>query len=322
MQTAYVLVSPCKDEARYIERTLESIERQTVKPVQWVIVDDGSTDDGMAIVERYRERMPFIKVVHRSSGARAVGPGVIRAFYEGLDHVDAPHDFLCKLDVDLELPPRYFEVMLQRMDADPHLGTCSGKSFYRHPGTGAPVNELHGDEQSCGPIKFYRRACFEAIGGFESDVGWDGFDCHKARWMGWRAQSWDDPGIRFEHLRPMGSSQNSVYSGRIRHGRGTWRIGTHPLFFLASALMRSVRQRPYVTGSAYAAYGYLQAAASGAKRYGDPEMTRFIQRFQLRALLHGKRASAEQAFQERLAAKRQARAASLPERAQPVHERQ
>ena len=71
MQTAYVLVSPCKDEARYIERTLKSIERQTVKPVQWVIVDDGSTDDGMAIVERYRERMPFIKVIHRSSGARA-----------------------------------------------------------------------------------------------------------------------------------------------------------------------------------------------------------------------------------------------------------
>ena len=79
-------------------------------------------------------------------------------------------------------------------------------------------------------------------------------------------------------------------------GRGTWLIGTHPLFFLASALMRSVRQRPYVTGAAYAAYGYLQAAASGARRYGDPEMTRFIQRFQLRALVRGKRASAERAF--------------------------
>ncbi len=310
MQTAYVLISPCKDEARYIERTLQSVERQTVKPAQWVIVDDGSTDDGMAIVERYRERMPFIKVVHRDSGARAVGPGVIRAFYEGLRNVDAPYDFLCKFDVDLELPPRYFEVMLERMAVDPFLGTCSGKSFYRHPRTGAEVKELHGDEQSCGPVKFYRRTCFEEIGGFESDVGWDGFDCHKARWMGWRAQSWDEPEIRYEHLRPMGSSQKSVYHGRMRHGRGTYLIGTHPLFFLASALMRSVRQRPYVTGAAYAAYGYLQAAASGAKRYGDPEMTRFIQRFQLRSLLHGKRASAERAFQERLEARRRAGAGS------------
>ncbi len=318
MQTAYVLVSPCKDEARYIEKTLKSIEQQTIKPVQWVIVDDGSTDDGMAIVDRYRERMPFIKVVHRDSGARAVGPGVIRAFYEGLASVDVPYDFLCKFDVDLELPPRYFEIMLRRMDADPFLGTCSGKSFYRHPKTGTQVNELHGDEQSCGPVKFYRRTCFEEIGGFESDVGWDGFDCHKARWLGWRAQSWDEPEIRFEHLRPMGTSQKSVYAGRIRHGRGTYRIGTHPLFFFVSALMRSVRQRPYVTGALYACYGYLQAGASGTRRYGDAEMTRFIQRFQLRALLKGKRASAEQAFQERLVIKGKAPPLSGRERTLPV----
>ena len=302
MQTAYVLISPCKDEARYIERTLDSIANQSIKPVQWAIVDDGSTDDGMAIVERWRARLPFIKIVHRSSGARAVGPGVIRAFNEGLANVDVPYDFLCKFDVDLALPPRYFETMLRRMDADPDLGTCSGKSFYRHPKTGVEVDELHGDEQSCGPIKFYRRTCFEEIGGFMSDVGWDGFDCHKARWMGWRAQSWPDPEIRYEHLRPMGTSQKSVHAGRIRHGRGTWLIGTHPLFFAASMLMRAVRQRPYVTGALYASYGYLKAAATRTPRYGSPEITRFIQRFQLRALVKGKRASAEAAFQERRAA--------------------
>lgn len=300
MQTAYVLVSPCKDEARYIERTLTSIEHQTIKPKQWVIVDDGSTDESMALVERYRERMPYIKVVHRSSGARAVGPGVVRAFYEGLENVDVTYDFLCKFDVDLELPPHYFETMLRRMDADPYLGTCSGKSFYRHPKTGAPVNELHGDEQSAGPVKFYRRACFEAIGGFRSDVGWDAFDCHVARWMGWRAQSWNDPEIRFEHLRPMGSSQKSIYHGRVRHGRGAYLLGTHPLFFCAAAAQRAVRQPPYLTGALALAYGYFHAAFTGAKRHGDPEITRFVQRFQLRALLHGKRASAEQAFRERL----------------------
>jgi hypothetical protein len=138
--------------------------------------------------------------------------------------------------------------------------------------------------------------------------------------MGWRAQSWDEPEIRYEHLRPMGTSQKSVYAGRIRHGRGTWRIGTHPLFFLASAFMRSVRQRPYLTGALYASYGYLQAAATGVERYGDPELTRFIQRFQLRALFHGKRASAERAFQERLRARQAAAhgseaAAALPSKA-------
>ena len=185
------------------------------------------------------------------------------------------------------------------MDADPYLGTCSGKSFYRHPKTGAEVDEMHGDEQSAGPVKFYRRTCFEAIGGFEKDVGWDAYDCHKARWMGWRAQSWRDPEIRFEHLRPMGSSQKSIYHGRIRHGRGAYLLGTHPFFFCLTALRRAVLQRPYVTGTFYFAYGYFQAAFSRAKRHGDADITRFVQRFQLRALIKGKRESAELAFLER-----------------------
>ena len=133
--------------------------------------------------------------------------------------VDVDYDFVCKLDVDLELPERYFEIMLARMDADPSLGTCSGKAYYLDA-SGAPRSELCGDEASVGMIKFYRRAAFEAIGGFETEVGWDGYDCHRARWLGWRAQSWDDPEIRFLHLRPMGSSQKSIYAGRVRHGRG------------------------------------------------------------------------------------------------------
>lgn len=299
MQTGYVLVSPCKDEGAYIERTLRSIALQTVKPVQWIIVDDGSTDDSMAIVARYRAEMPFVKVMTRTSGARQVGAGVIRAFNEGLAHVDADYAFICKFDVDLELPERYFEVMLARMAADPALGTCSGKAYYRHPQTGEIKSELCGDEASVGMIKFYRRACFEAIGGFRTDVGWDGFDCHHARWHGWRAQSWDDPEIRFLHLRPMGSSQKSIHAGRVRHGRGQYMIGAHPAFFLMSSLYRSVRQRPYVTGTFAALWGYLQAKLQGAKPFGDPEITRFIHRYQMRALRRGKRDAAELAFQER-----------------------
>ena len=136
MQTAYVLVSPCKDEAKYIEKTLRSIAQQTVKPAQWVIVDDGSRDDSMAIVAQYQTLMPFIKVVHRETGARQVGPGVIQAFNAGLAAVDAPHDFICKFDVDLELPERYFEIMLERMAADPASAPAAARpsTATRRPG--------------------------------------------------------------------------------------------------------------------------------------------------------------------------------------------
>ncbi len=297
----YVLISPCKDEGAYIEKTLQSILNQTTKPVQWVIVDDGSSDNSVEIINQYKEQMPFIKIVTRPKGERKVGAGVIHAFNEGLKHVDAPeYDFLCKFDVDLDLRPRYFEILMQRMHEDPRLGTCSGKAYYIHPETGERKSELCGDEASVGMTKFYRRECFEQIGGFVAEGGWDGYDCHRARWFGWRALSWDEPeDLQFIHLRPMGSSQKSIYRGRIRHGKGQFHIGTHPLFFLASSVYRSLKQRPYITGTVFSIYGYIKAWLQGEKRFGDKDMVKFIQSYQLKALKEGKGSAAEWAFQQR-----------------------
>ncbi|MDH5722390.1 MAG: glycosyltransferase family 2 protein [Alphaproteobacteria bacterium] len=296
----YILISPCKDEGAYIEKTLRSVLNQTIKPVQWVIVDDGSSDNSVEIIKKYKEQMPFIKIVIRPKGERKVGAGVIHAFNEGLKHIDVPdYDFLCKFDVDLDLKPRYFEVLMQRMNEDPRLGTCSGKAYYIHPQTGERKSELCGDEASVGMTKFYRRDCFEQIGGFVAEVGWDGYDCHRARWFGWRALSWDEPDLQFIHLRPMGSSQKSIYRGRIRHGKGQFHIGTHPLFFLISSAYRSVRQRPYITGTFFSIYGYIKAWLSGEKRFGDAEMVKFIQSYQMKALMEGKGPAAEWAFRQR-----------------------
>ncbi len=300
MKDRYVLVSPCKDEGKYIEKTLESVKNQTVAPVQWVIVDDGSTDNSVELIKKYQQDMPYIKLVHRSSGERKVGGGVIMAFNEGLAAVDVEYDFICKFDVDLELPEKYFETILRKMDADPKLGTCSGKAYYVHPKTGELTSEMCGDEASVGMIKFYRKECFEQIGGFVAEVGWDGFDCHSARWHGWRACSWDEPDLNFVHLRPMGSSHKNIYKGRIRHGKGQYLLGAHPLFFLASSALRSVKQRPYIIGTLYSMYGYFQAWLGGGKRFGDQDITKFIQAYQLRALKKGKREAAEWAFQKRL----------------------
>lgn len=299
MKTAYVLVSPCKDEGKYIEKTLLSIKNQTIQPVQWVIVDDGCTDNSMEIVAKYQESMPYIKVVHRKTEKRNVGAGVIDAFNEGLKHVDVPYDFICKFDVDLDLLPRYYEVLLEKMEADPYLGTGSGKAYYIDAITGERKSELCGDEASVGMTKFYRRECFEQNNGFVAEVGWDGYDCHLARWHGWRALSWDEPDLQFIHLRPMGSSQKSIYRGRVRHGKGQYHIGTHPLFFLASSIFRSVKQRPYIIGTFFSIYGYVKAKLDGLSHFGNKDITNFIRSYQLRALTHGKNEAAEWAFQQR-----------------------
>ncbi|WP_299832305.1 glycosyltransferase family 2 protein [uncultured Roseobacter sp.] len=290
----YVVISPCRNEAEYMRRTLDSMVAQTAQPGLWVIVDDGSTDETPAILAEYAAAHDWIRVVQKPDrGHRAVGPGVIEAFYAGLDTVSLDDfSYLCKLDLDLDLPPRYFEILIGRMEETPRIGTCSGKAYFRNA-AGELVSEQIGDEMSLGMTKLYSVACFRQIGGFVREVMWDGIDCHKARQMGWAPVSWDDPDLRFEHLRPMGSSQQSIFTGRRRHGFGQYYMGTHPLFMLASALNKA-RQRPFVLGGVAMLVGYLGAWMRGAERHGDQDLIAFIRAYQRRALVVGKaRAVAE-----------------------------
>ena len=287
MTQRYVLISPCRNEAQYMRQTLDTVVGQSVLPAKWVIVDDGSSDATPQILAEYAALHAWIEVVTRKDrGHRAVGPGVVDAFYSGYEAINpCDYEFVCKLDLDLRLPPQYFEILMQRMAEQPKIATCSGKAYVEEGGELIP--ERHGDETSLGMTKFYRVSCFEAIGGFVREVMWDGIDCHQCRMKGWIACSWDDPELRFVHLRPMGSSQDSIYTGRMRHGYGQYFMGTGFLFMAASALSR-VNQKPYVFGSAAMLWGWLKAALQRKPRYENLEFRRFLRTYQQRALLVGK----------------------------------
>lgn len=277
-----------------MRRTLDSMVAQSVRPALWVIVDDGSTDATPEILAEYAALHDWIKVVPKPDrGHRAVGPGVIEAFYAGYDTIDPGlYTYMCKLDLDLDLPPGYFEGLMQKMEADPRLGTCSGKAWYTAPG-GGRVWERMGDEMSVGASKFYRIACFSQMGGFVREVMWDGLDCHKLRYLGWKAASFRDEDLAFEHLRPMGSSQQNIYVGRRRHGAGQYFMGSDPIYFTATAVAKFAHP-PYVLGGLASLQGFFGAWMRGAKQYGEPEIRRFIRKYQRAALLKGKaRAVAE-----------------------------
>ena len=300
----YCLITPCRDEAEFARVTLEAVLRQTVLPALWVIVDDGSSDETPRIIEEYIARHPWIRLVRRPDrGHRLLGSGVVEAFYDG-DATINPDDFdyICKLDFDLDIPPRYFESIMERMEADPRIGTCSGKPYFRKKHHTAAservefpittkkgyVSEKCGDENSVGMIKFYRTRCFKQIGGFVRMLMWDGIDCHRCRINGWVAQSWDDPDIRFEHLRPMGTSHKSWWAGRVRHGVGQYYMGTGPLYMLASSTYRMTRP-PLVLGGFAMLWGYVRSWLRHEPRYDDPEFRHFLRIYQRACLLRGKR---------------------------------
>ena len=285
----YVLITPCRDEAKYGRRTLDSVAAQTVKPALWIVVDDGSTDETPSILAEYAAKLPYLTIIRREDrGFRKLGGGVIDAFYSGYDSIN-PRDFdyVCKLDLDLDLPPRYFETLIERMEHDPRIGTCSGKPWFRGP-RGQKVSEMCGDENSVGMVKFYRTTCFEQIGGFVRELMWDGIDCHRCRMLGWVAVSWDDPQLNFEHLRPMGTSHKNWWTGRVRHGVGQYYMGTSPTYMIASALFRMTRP-PVVVGGVAMLWGYFRSMLRRSPRHPDIELRRFLRSYQWQCLLRGKK---------------------------------
>ena len=298
----YALVTPARDEARYARRTLDAVLRQTEAPALWVVVDDGSKDETPAILAQYAARTPYLRLVRRPDrGDRKVGGGVIDAFYAGYETLDpGAFDYICKLDLDLDLPPGYFARLMDRMELEPRIGTCSGKPYFFPLGTkddsvqfpltdiSRVVSEMTGDENSVGMTKFYRTACFRQIGGFVREVMWDGIDGHRCRQLGWIAVSWDAPELRFVHLRAMGTSHKNWWTGRARHGFGQYFMGTAPSYMLASAFFRMTRP-PLLVGGLAMAEGYFKSMLQRRPRYGDVGFRTFLRDYQRACLWKGKR---------------------------------
>ncbi len=291
----YCLITPCRDEAKYARVTLDSVVKQTILPALWLLVDDGSKDQTPEILAEYAAKYPFIKVIRREDrGFRKLGGGVIDAFYHGYDTIDPTQfGYVCKFDLDLDLPAGYFEDLIKRMEAEPRLGTVSGKPYFIDESTGGKIAETCGDENSVGMIKFYRTACFQQIGGFVRELMWDGIDCHRCRLLGWMAASYNDPAIRFIHLRPMGTSHKSWWTGRVRHGVGQYFMGTGIVYMFASCVFRLFHP-PAILGSTAMMWGYLKSMIQRKPRYGDAEFRRFLRKYQWACLLKGKnKATAE-----------------------------
>jgi glycosyltransferase involved in cell wall biosynthesis len=286
----YCLISPARNEAGYIKKTLDSVLSQTVLPKRWIIIDDGSTDETPQILAEYAAKHQLIEVHSRENrGRRALGGGVVEVFNTGMELLaDDPAEFVCKLDVDLILPPRYFELLLDEMARDKRLGSVSGKPFFPVGGDlGKLKSERIGDDVSAGMTKFYRRAFLDDIGGLVKGLIWDGIDCYRGRMLGWRSKSIDDPDLRFIHLRPMGSSDKGIFTGRRRLGEGYWFMGAAPSFVLGSAVYR-LGHKPALLGSLATLQGYARAWWKGAPRYDDGDFRRYLRRYHRAMLTRGK----------------------------------
>ena len=251
----YVLISPVKDEERYVELTLRSVTEQTMPPALWVIVDDGSTDRTAEIVRGYAEKYAYIRIVqHRKGGARRPGSPVIHAFNYGLAAMGPrEYDYIVKLDCDLSFGPDYFEKLLSRFQADDRLGIASGVYLEEARGSWAPV-AMPG-YHAFGACKVLRRECFEAIGGFPAAAGWDTVDEIRAISQGWTTRHFEDLPTR--HHKREGTGIGPLRTSRM-HGEIFYATGGDPVFLLFKIVHR-LSAAPYVLNALALSAGYFGA---------------------------------------------------------------
>lgn len=283
MNIRYVVITPVRDEESYLPLTIESMVQQTIRPQEWIIVNDGSKDRTPEIIEAASRQYPWIRGVNRvDRGFRKWGAGIIEAFYAGFNQlVFRDWDFMCKLDGDLSFEPNYFENAIQRFQDNPKLGIGGGILY--HYEDGKIVFEKHPVFHVRGGVKIYRRTCWIAIDGLWIGPGSDTVDEVKANMMGWSTASFTD--LHMQHHRFTGASWGR-WGGLVKDGKIDYVSGYHPLFLAAKSAVRLFRP-PYVLGSFAHVYGYLSACLQHTPRVDDPDLIRYMRQQQLARLFGG-----------------------------------
>jgi len=280
----YVVITPARDEEEHVSSTIESMSKQTILPAQWVIVDDGSTDNTGKIIDDYASRFPWIKSVHRKDrGFRKSGGGVVDAFNDGYATLTCTDwDFIAKFDGDLTFEPDYFERCFDEFERDPRLGVGGGVICYIENGVKRfePTPAFH----VRGATKIYRRSCWEGIGGFYAAPGWDTMDEVKANSVGWSSRSFPD--LHLVHHRDTGAA-DGVWRTLVKYGRANYICGYHPLFMLTKCAARLVR-KPYLIGSIGLMYGFVSGYLTGVPQVADRAAISYLRQQQMSRLLFRK----------------------------------
>jgi poly-beta-1,6-N-acetyl-D-glucosamine synthase len=279
----FIVITPARNEARYLGKTIESLVSQSILPCEWVIVDDGSVDETYRIAEDASRAHPWIKIIQRPDrGYRDFSSSFVEAIEEGLNHLSQKDcQYIFKIDADIVLGPDYFKEILVKFAENPKLGIAGGVVYDFINGEKIRLREL--PEMTSGAIKGWRRECFKEIGGLVRGLGWDGLDSFKAMMLGWNTETFGDKGLEVLHLRPTKSSIKNRYYGWARHGKTLHFAGAHPAWLLASAAYHLV-DHPFVLGSFCMIIGYLEAFMQGAPQYEDQEFKRYLRAYQKKRL--------------------------------------
>lgn len=268
--TRIIAITPARNESTYLPVLAAAMDKQTLKPDLWLVVDDGSSDKTPDLVRQCEKIHPWVQLRRREDrGHYFRGKGVAETFRFGVAEatkLQPDWTLVAKIDADTDLPESYFAQFSKKFAENPKLGIASGVNVGEK---GIPTHPR-------GNNRVYRRECWDSIGGLPAISGWDTWDETIARARGWETMAFAD--ITARHLRPEATSvRYSFQQGKISRFLGySWP------FAFGRSLKISLQRNPMC------GFGYMVGYLTEKNKIHDGEfmgLLRMEQYSRLRSLL-------------------------------------
>lgn len=280
---SYVLITPARNEAAFIEKTIESVIRQSVPPLKWVIVDDGSTDNTSEIIGRYFPQYSWIEIVQMPQRNNRNFAAKVNSFNAGYERIKGlQYQIIGNLDADISFDKDFFSFLMRRFAEDESLGVA-GTIFREEGGYSSETNSFEGQNHVSGQCQLFRKECFKEIGGYvpHRAGGIDWMAVTTARMMGWKTRSFREKS--FFHYRRLGTAGRGVVSASFSYGEKDYYLGGHPLWEFFRAIYR-MKNRPYLIDGMALGLGYCWAFLRRTPRPVSRELMIFHRNEQMQKL--------------------------------------
>lgn len=279
----YILITSAHNEAGLIENTIKSILGQEIRPIEWIIVDDGSTDNTSEVVKKFVKNNSFIKLFNKKADTNRDFSSKVNAIHLAVSKITSQeYDYLGILDADITFSPSYYATVISKFSINKKLGIAGGMIYDLVNGKTIPLY-LH-PNITRGAVQFFKRECYEDVGGLQplKYGGEDSAACFSARSKGWEVKNFED--LIGYHHRLAGTADRSIFKARFREGFVEYHLGYHPLFEFVKGLSR-FKEQPVIIGSLFRFLGFWWANLKREKRLISKELIIFIRKEQIRRLI-------------------------------------
>ncbi len=281
MNYDYAIITPARNEEKYIEKTIRSVISQTILPVKWIIVNDNSTDKTDELIAEYASRYNFIKHINKKDSTKRDFSAKTYAFQIGYNEIKkTKFDFIVNFDADISFEPDYIQKILLEFEKNPKLGIAGGvicekvnnifkqRRFYINP------------QSVAGAVQMFRRECFEEIGGY-IPLKYGGIDTVaeiQARMYGWDVRTFTN--IKVFHHRKTGENAGSRLKSAFRLGIQEYSYGSYFVFEILKCI-HQIFDKPYFIRSLFRLSGYFFSFCKREEHSVSKEIVSYVRREQI-----------------------------------------